>query len=217
MNSSITAAPSHNRSWPARIGWGILVALGVYYIIDAVPAYLTFNEEKVGPYFWPRVNTVFVHAISGAIALVLGFFQFWPWLRNTHRKIHRVTGRAYLVAIAVGAISGYMLAFTSAVHPVYAAGLMGLATAWTVTGGMALIAIRNRNIDQHRQWVIRSYVVTFAFITFRISSDLLLHYGLVEAPVNLMLMSWISWAIPLMFAEVALQWKAATARKPGRA
>ena len=32
--------------------------------------------------------------------------------------------------------------------------------------GMALIAIRRRNFIQHKEWMIRSYVVTFAFVTF---------------------------------------------------
>ncbi|MDX1460150.1 MAG: DUF2306 domain-containing protein [Xanthomonadales bacterium] len=216
MNSSVTASPVHSRSWPARIAWAALIVLGVYYILEAVPAYLTFNEERVGPYFWPRVNTVFVHAIGGSLALILGFFQFWPWLRNTHRKVHRVMGRTYLAAIGVGAISGYMLAFTSSVHVAYAGGLTGLATAWVLTGGMALVSIRNRNIEQHKQWMVRSYVVTFAFVFFRISSDFIQSRELMASPDHLIFLSWACWAFPLMFAEAVIQWKQATAKRASR-
>jgi Predicted membrane protein (DUF2306) len=46
-------------------------------------------------------------------------------------------------------------------------GLGGLALAWMLTTGMALIAIRRSLVDQHKEWMIRSYVVTFGFVTFR--------------------------------------------------
>jgi hypothetical protein len=32
---------------------------------------------------------------------------------------------------------------------------------------MAFLAIRRRQITQHQDWMIRSYVVTFAFVFFR--------------------------------------------------
>ena len=215
MNSTIASQPPVATRWLARLVWALLAALGAYYLVTAVGRYLTFDEAKIGPYFWPRANMVFVHAISGSIALIMGFFQFWPWLRNTHKKIHRAGGRVYLVATLVGAISGYALAFTSSIHVVYAGGLAGLATAWLLTGGMAFISIRNRNINQHKQWMVRSYVVTFAFISFRVASDIFEANGVMEFPLNVMFLSWACWAIPLLFTEVVLQWKQAT-RKQGQ-
>jgi Predicted membrane protein (DUF2306) len=45
--------------------------------------------------------------------------------------------------------------------------LFMLCVAWVVTTGMALYAIRERRIEQHREWMLRSYTVTFAFVTYR--------------------------------------------------
>jgi uncharacterized membrane protein YozB (DUF420 family) len=39
-----------------------------------------------------------------------------------------------------------------------------LSTAWVLTTGMALAAIRKRAIERHRELMIRSYTVTFAFV-----------------------------------------------------
>jgi hypothetical protein len=36
-----------------------------------------------------------------------------------------------------------------------------------VTSGLAFVAIKKQLYDQHKEWMIRSYVVTFAFVTFR--------------------------------------------------
>lgn len=55
--------------------------------------------------------------------------------------------------------------------------------------------------------MIRSYVVTFAFVTFRWLVDLPLVIGLMEnfgerGPA----VGWFSWTIPLLITEVVLNW-----------
>jgi uncharacterized membrane protein len=214
MNSAVSENPG-GANWFARIAWTVVILAGGYYLFEGASQYITLDENKYGPYFWPRANMLFPHVIAGSIALIIGPFQFWSRIRNQYKKIHRISGRVYLSAILIGSLAGYAMALTSSVHVVYAAGLFGLSTAWLVTSCMAFISIRNRNISQHKQWMIRSYVVTFAFVTFRISSDLLKHYGILEFPDTAMLMSWVSWVFPLLFTEAVLQWKQAT-RKTAR-
>ena len=40
--------------------------------------------------------------------------------------------------------------------------------AWIVCTMAAVIAARNRQIIQHRQWMARSYAVTFTFVSSRV-------------------------------------------------
>ena len=40
--------------------------------------------------------------------------------------------------------------------------------AWIVCTTAAFITARNRHIVQHRQWMIRSYAVTFTFVSSRV-------------------------------------------------
>jgi len=42
------------------------------------------------------------------------------------------------------------------------------AAAWIVCTTAAFITARNRQIAQHRQWMVRSYAVTFTFISSRV-------------------------------------------------
>jgi len=53
--------------------------------------------------------------------------------------------------------------------------------------------------------MVRAYVVTFAFVTFRIMSDYspLAHFY--PAGERAITISWSSWVIPLMITEVILQ------------
>jgi len=211
-SSTVDEARGRPANWFGRMAWVLLAAVGIYYLYGGVGQYITLDEQKYGPYFWPRANVLFPHLLGGSVALILGPFQFWPRIRNRHRKLHRVSGRIYLLSILVGGIAGYALALTSGIAPVYAAGLFGLSTAWLLTSSMAFIAVRNRNFGQHRQWMIRSYVVTFAFVTFRVGADLLEQFGVLEFPHTNMLMSWVSWVFPLLATEAALQWRQVTRR-----
>jgi hypothetical protein len=83
--------------------------------------------------------------------------------------------------------------------------LFWLATAWVTTAGMAYYAILKRRIAIHKEWMVRAYVVTFAFVTFRILSD----YGptshLRPEGDKAITISWACWVIPLLITEVALQ------------
>jgi hypothetical protein len=53
--------------------------------------------------------------------------------------------------------------------------------------------------------MVRAYVVTFAFVTFRVFND----YGptshLQPAQDRVLTIGWACWALPLLFAEVILQ------------
>ena len=193
-----------------RIGLTILLILfaGKFVINDALP-YFGFDEAIFGRYWnyrWPLIG----HISGGLIALSLGPFQFWKSFRNKFINTHRWMGRIYLTAILIGTISATYLAWTSSIRVNFswAFALQGLAFAWITTASMAYISVMRRHIIQHKEWMIRSYVVTFAFVTFRWLTDL---------PIAIQLMNkfeergptiiWLSWTIPLLITEIVLSWK----------
>jgi uncharacterized membrane protein len=104
------------------------------------------------------------HTFSGLSALLAGPLQFSSRLRRRHLKFHRVLGRVYVISVFIGAVTGISL---SAGRP----GMPGTSTqaaAWIFCTGAALITARNRQIALHRQWMIRSYAVTFTFVSSRV-------------------------------------------------
>jgi uncharacterized membrane protein YozB (DUF420 family) len=70
---------------------------------------------------------------------------------------------------------------------------------------MAIVAIRRRAIEQHREWMIRSYTVTFAFVTFRLVEKWLLPWQLMSEDSMDTIMAWACWSAPLLIAEPLLQ------------
>ena len=56
--------------------------------------------------------------------------------------------------------------------------------------------------------MIRSYVITFAFVLFRVIEESSFAAYVLENPAERAPMCiWISWAIPLLITEIILQWK----------
>lgn len=207
MAKTLTLVPDKPKAWLMLLAWGFLILFaGKFVLNDALP-YFGLEEEVFGRFWgmkWPLIG----HISGGMLALVLGPFQFWAGFRNKYLKVHRWMGRLYLTGILVGTVSSVALAFTTgiAVHLSWAFSLIVLAMAWFFTSGMALRFILLQRVNLHKEWMIRSYVVTFAFVLFRWLNgmDWIHEFGnfTVVGP-NLI---WISWTIPLFLTEIILQW-----------
>ena len=120
-------------------------------------------------------------------------------------ELHRRMGTVYMIAVGIGSAAAYYLAVQPSIGWVFSAGLAGLATAWIATTTLAYLAIRRSLIDQHKEWMIRSYVVTFAFVTFRIGFVVLQALKVGTLSEQGTIMAWSCWALPLLATEVILQ------------
>lgn len=181
---------------------GILIC---YYLITRAFPMLIPTEEVYGPYFFSRVIWVFPHIVLGIIATIIGPFQFIPRIRNKYLKTHRQLGRVYIISTVLSGISGLYMAVTSDVSLTYAVGLFMLGVTWVTSSTLAFISIKNKKVDLHKDWMIRSYVITLAFVSFRFVEDILMALEIGTQVEVLTLMSWACWAIPLFIAEVFIQ------------
>jgi hypothetical protein len=58
------------------------------------------------------------HMLVAPVALLLGPFQFIPRLRESHRAVHRWTGRVYVAACVIAGFAGPVTAFHASGGPV---------------------------------------------------------------------------------------------------
>jgi uncharacterized membrane protein len=210
---AVVNRPSPAR-WPlvAMVGAAAVAALA-FWVIAAAP-YLRWDPAQFGDVFWPRRYGLLFHITGGTVALLVGPVQLW--LGETRSKLawHRTLGTLYLLGVTVGAVGAYYLSLTTPGAWVYAAGLFSLALAWTITTGMAYRAIRRRAIDQHREWMIRSYVVTLSFVVFRAIVAALGASGVGVFAERVTFAAWACWAVPLVLVELCLQWRKVQRRAP---
>jgi len=190
----------------------ILVCIGIialYFVIDRVIPYSNFSIEQYGNYYWPNKWWLVGHLLGGMTALLIGPFQFSKNFRNKYLITHRNMGKIYIIAIIIGSLCGMYMSFTVAlqVNTAWSIALFFLAFPWLISVLMAYRAIRLKRIVQHREWMIRSYVITFGFVLFRfldereITQSLMSEFG-ERGPTCI----WLAWAVPLFLTEVFLQW-----------
>ncbi len=176
--------------------------------------YLHYNAEGFGDY-WPRRAGLLVHISCGMVALLSGPWQFSRRFRQRNLPLHRLIGRVYLIAIALGSVASFYLACTTSDGWAWGFGVAMLGVAWLTTSGMAYYAVRQRQIPIHKEWMVRSYVVTFAFVTFRILYDYPPLNSLKPDSDRAVTMIWACWTLPLLATEVVLQLR--RMRKPAAA
>jgi len=148
------------------------------------------------------------HALSGLIALLAGPIQFSSRLRQRHLKFHRVLGRTYVISVFIGAFTGIALAAGRPGLP----GTSMQAAAWIVCTTAAVITARNRQIVQHRQWMARSYAVTFTFVSSRVLNlwpRYWSHLGDALAAVGVIAFTLVS----LLVVDLGLNWRELTTRR----
>jgi Predicted membrane protein (DUF2306) len=153
---------------------------------------------------WPRRGWLLTHIAGGLIALLTGPVQLWLGLHDVKMHIHRKLGLVYIAGMAIGSIGAFGLALQTQLGLVFGSGLFFLGIAWVVTTLLAYVAIRKGLTDQHKEWTIRSYVVTFAFVTFRVGQVAMVARG-IDLPTAIGVMAWACWAIPLLVTEAVIQ------------
>lgn len=144
---------------------------------------------------------IYTHVYASLVALALGPFQFSSRLRQQNTALHRWSGRLYLsIGVLVGGASGLYMAQFAFGGNVARIGFSLLALSWLFTGLMAYLAIRHRDIANHRRWMVRNFALTFAAVTLRIYLGLSAAAGFTfesSYPV----IAWLCWVPNLIVAE----------------
>jgi len=146
-----------------------------------------------------------VHALSGGVALIAGSLQFNRSLLSKNRQLHRISGRIYVYSIWIVSVSAFWNAIFFDVT-VLAKILFGiLAILWFTTTTIAYLRIRRRKIREHREWMIRSFSLSFFFVTFSFWVPGLTGTTL-PYEVAYPLAVFLSWFLNLVFAEIWIRW-----------
>ena len=210
MASSTLLTPSSDRSRFKTVLW-ISLGLTVLFVFITSEVLLVTNYPMYHAYRLQVIadrGLLIPHTLCGLIALLAGPVQFSSRFRQRHLKFHRVLGRIYVISVFIGALSGIALAAGRPGLP----GTSMQAAVWIVCTTAAFITARNRQIVQHRQWMARSYAVTFTFVSSRVLNLWPLywsHLGDTFAALGLIAFTLAS----LLVVDLGLSWRELTNRR----
>jgi len=162
--------------------------------------FLRFKQNFVGYWWWKLA--FYAHVFSSLGALLAGFTQFSSQILREHRSWHRFIGRIYAYDILViNFPAGMVLAVcANGLLPGRIAFVL-LDCLWFAFTLIAVAAAREGHIARHREFMVRSYALTFSAITLR-SWKLLLSRSFQIEPVHLyMIEAWMGFVPNLLVAE----------------
>lgn len=207
-------------------GWAFLVYLAwlvgrdswertmfsVAAIQGALPELDPFNQRYVAN---PRLTML--HTIPGLLFATLGPLQFMGPIRRRVPKLHRMSGRVFLVIGITSGIAAFLMTFR---FPIWGwtgnASIAALASVFMVFSFVnAFRHVKARRYTVHREWMIRGFTTGIAVAFFRFMlDDVLPRAGMESFDAMWNTVVWISFPICLGVAEL---WIRATRPKAAAA
>ena len=210
MATSTLLTPSSDRSRFIIVLWSLLGLTALFVLITSevflltdYPMYHAYRLQVIADR-----GLLIPHVLFGSLALLSGPIQFSSRLRQRHLKLHRVLGRIYVVSVFLSAPTGVLLSMGRPGFP----GTFMQAFAWIVCTAAALVTARNRQIAQHRQWMVRSYAVTFTFVSSRVLNlwpRYWSHLGDSFSAIGVIAFTLVS----LLVVDLGLNWRELTTRR----
>ena len=167
--------------------------------------FLRYKQEYINIPLWKAA--FYTHVFSSVLALAAGLTQFSDIILKKYRRLHRIVGWIYAVDILIVNFPAAMI------MAYYANGLLPSKIAFILLDCLwfwftlkAVIAARNKEINKHKRFMIRSFALTFSAITLR-SWKIILSSVFHPDPLTLyMIDAWMGFVPNLLLAEWLI-WK----------
>ena len=184
------------------------VGLMLAYVIPHDESFLVHPKDPLWHHYEPFKWWLLPHGVAGACALLLGPMQFSDRLRERFRRLHRVVGRIYVAGVFLAAPLGlYIQYFQERMgDPRSFSIAAAVDTAlWMTTTSVAMVFILKGKVQEHRQWMTRSFAVALVFLEVRVIGGVA---GLENLDVHANeTIVWACLAFSILSADLVLQWQ----------
>jgi uncharacterized membrane protein len=196
-------------SW-FRTKYLLFAAIGLMlaYVIPHDESFLVHPKDPLWQHYEPFKWWLLPHGIAGACALLLGPMQFSDRLRARFRRLHRVAGRVYVAGVFVAAPLGFYIQYfqeRTGDPRSFSIAAAADAALWMITTGIALVFVLKGKVQEHRQWMTRSFAVALVFLEGRVIGGVTGWEDLgVHASETIV---WTCLAFSILSADLVLQWQ----------
>jgi len=182
-----------------------------FLIFGALTVFVTYMKNArifdpsspIAQHFAPVTWYLIPHALFGALAMLLGAFQFSNRLRARYLKVHRVMGYIYVVGVFVSA--PFAIPMAMKIHGLSIVGASAVQSlGWMLTTAIALYCVRNGNIAQHRRWMMRSYPFAMVFTVARVIIPIPPIFALGEPGIEFVV--WTTIALAAFLPNIWIEW-----------
>jgi uncharacterized membrane protein len=203
-----TASVPVQRASRVRVKYVLFGFIGLMlaYVFRHNESFLLNRADPVWQHYHPFRWYLLPHGLAGACAILLGPLQFSDRLRQRFTKFHRVVGRIYVTsAFIVAPLGAYIQYFEERMGGPRSFSIAALVDAilLMMTTGIAFAFILNGKVQQHRQWMTRSFAVALVFLEVRVVQGVTGWENLGIAATETVV--WACLAFSILAADIILQ------------
>ena len=171
----------------------------VYFQLGVRAEFLTEKGPLVKNRLW--LTAFYFHVFSSCVVLLTGAILFFSSLLK-YRRMHLVLGYIYInIVLWIAAPTGLILSPVAKGGWPGALGFAVTGLAWWYTTWAGYRAIRQRRVNDHIAWMVRSWCLSLSAVTFRVLHIAFFAVGF--APLtNYVMAIWFSLILNAWFAEV---------------
>jgi len=147
------------------------IGLMLAYVLRHNEHFLIDARDPAWQHYQPFKWWLLPHGVMGACALLLGPMQFSDRLRARFTKLHRIVGRFYIAGVFIaGPLGTYIQYFEERMGQPRSFTIAAAVDAalLMITTAIAFAFILKGKVQQHRQWMTRSFAVALVFLEVRV-------------------------------------------------
>ena len=196
-------------SW-FRAKYVLFAAMGLMlaYVIPHDEGFLVHPKDPLWQHYEPFKWWLLPHGLAGACALLLAPMQFSDHLRQRFTRLHRVVGRIYVAGVFLAAPLGIFIQYfeerMGGARSFTIAAVVD-AALWMVTTSVAMIFILKGKVQEHQQWMTRSFAVALVFLEGRVIGGVTGWENLGDRASETIV--WVCLAASILAADLVLQWQ----------
>jgi uncharacterized membrane protein len=148
--------PFWRRPWVLPLA----IAVVVYLYLETQPFIgVPLDEQPIEPHggFALYYPALVLHICGGSVAMLTMILQVWPWLRNNHPKVHRISGRVYVISALIAGCMALVIVWWAPKPGKDGALCLAIVLLATTIAGYR--AARRRDWEKHRRYMLYSFAI----------------------------------------------------------
>jgi uncharacterized membrane protein len=146
-----------------------------------------------------------LHIIAGSTFLLAAPLQFSSSIRNRYLKVHRWLGRVTILIALCAVLSALCLVIPFRFTGIAAtSGITVFSILFLTSLIIAFAAIRHKDVQRHREWMIRAFSIAIGISLIRIVGGIMILVTRVPTFEQLGLAFWIGWLVSVAAGELYL-------------
>lgn len=166
--------------------------------------FLAFKQDYVHHVVWK--TAFYIHVFSAVTALLAGFTQFSPELLRDNPQVHRLIGKIYVANILfINFPAGVIMGICANGGWLGKIAFLLLDVLWFLFTWKAYVCVKKKRYAEHKNYMIRSFALTFSAITLRTWKLILSSLFAIDLAELYVIDAWLGFVPNLIIAEMIIR------------